>query len=144
MALCCATPSQCPAPASTWLTWWDWMGLTWGARVASPKEGADTSTVTSRCHLLLTSTCSATQKSVQSCLLCVHIPCWPQAEEASVSWSDAILCQGSGMLLLLALRKPNCNSCAALTLLFCLFSLLFCLCCARHEEMAWGSSCYRK
>lgn len=61
-----------------------------------------------------------------------------------MSWSDAILCQGSGMLLLLALRKPNCNSCAALTLLFCLFSLLFRLCCARHEEMAWGSSCYRK
>lgn len=69
----------------------DWMELTCGARVASPKEGADTSTVTFHCHLLVTSACSATQKSMQNCLLCVHIQCWPQAEEASVSWSDAIL-----------------------------------------------------
>lgn len=76
------------------------MGLTCGTRVASPKEGADTfhchlplspSAVTFYCHLLVASTCSATQKSEQSCLLCVHIQCWPQAEEASVSWSDAIL-----------------------------------------------------
>lgn len=57
---------------------------------------------------------------------CSH-PVLAQAQEASVSWSDAILCQGSGMLLLLALWKPKCNSCSALTLLFCLFSLLFCV-----------------
>lgn len=43
VTLCCATPSQCPAPASTWLTE---VGIGWDSPVATPKEGADTSTVT--------------------------------------------------------------------------------------------------
>lgn len=49
VTLCCATPSQGLAPARPGSQRGDWMGITYGARVASPKEGADTF----HCHLLL-------------------------------------------------------------------------------------------